>query len=197
MPRPGGPGHAPSNLPASRRGRSTASRSISFFPDSSTTSARSSRRSSSRKAGQSRAAAPKTRPRAGQGPNRLTALVLVVDDHTDLREFAARVLASSGYDVIEAFDGRDAISSLCRHAPDLVVLDLNMPGMDGWQFRAEQEALPDGHLAAIPVLLVTGRGRRARSCRQAEGGRTRDEALLSRTAPRGRPAGIAPLSPRS
>jgi len=37
-----------------------------------------------------------------------------------------------------------------------VILDLNMPVMDGWQFRAEQQRLPDGHLATIPVLLVTG-----------------------------------------
>jgi CheY-like chemotaxis protein len=36
------------------------------------------------------------------------------------------------------------------------VLDLNMPVMDGWQFRAEQLRLPDGHLTAIPVLLLTG-----------------------------------------
>jgi len=89
-------------------------------------------------------------------PNRVGALVLVVDDHTDLRELTASVLSCNGYDVIEALDGRQAITSLCEHEPDLVVLDLNMPVMDGWQFRAEQQRLPDGHLAAIPVLLVTG-----------------------------------------
>jgi CheY-like chemotaxis protein len=89
-------------------------------------------------------------------PTRLAALVLVVDDHTDLRALTTSVLACNGYDVIEALDGRQAIRSLCEHAPDLVILDLNMPVMDGWQFRAEQQRLPDGHLAAIPVLLVTG-----------------------------------------
>jgi len=88
-------------------------------------------------------------------PNRVAALVLVVDDHTDLRELTATVLSCNGYDVIEAVDGREAITCLCRDAPDLVLLDLNMPVMNGWQFRAEQQRLPDGHLAAIPVLLVT------------------------------------------
>lgn len=99
--------------------------------------------------------------RTAHPPNRLAALVLVVDDHTDLRRLTAGILTCNGYDVIEASDGRNAIASLCEHAPDLVILDLNMPVMDGWQFLAEQQRLPDGELAAIPVLLVTG----------AEGGR--------------------------
>ena len=89
-------------------------------------------------------------------PNRLASLVLVVDDHTDMRQLTADVLAGNGYDVIEALDGRDGIASLCQNVPDLVILDLNMPVMDGWQFCAEQQRLPDGHLATIPVLLVTG-----------------------------------------
>jgi CheY-like chemotaxis protein len=101
-------------------------------------------------------AEPCEKRRANRPPNRLAALVLVVDDHTDLRELTASVLACNGYDVIEALDGRDGIASLCQHAPDLVILDLNMPVMDGWQFLAEQQRLPDGHLATIPVLLVTG-----------------------------------------
>lgn len=83
------------------------------------------------------------------------ALVLVVDDHDDLRQLAASVLKSNGYDVIEALDGQDAIASLCRHAPDLVLLDLNMPIMNGWEFRAAQQQLPDEDLAAIPVVVVT------------------------------------------
>jgi len=89
-------------------------------------------------------------------PSRLASLVLVVDDHTDMRQLTADVLAGNGYDVIEALDGRDGIASLCQNVPDLVILDLNMPVMDGWQFCAEQQRLPDGHLATIPVLLVTG-----------------------------------------
>jgi chemosensory pili system protein ChpA (sensor histidine kinase/response regulator) len=99
---------------------------------------------------------PDDRRHAVRPPNRLAALVLVVDDHTGLRELTASVLACNGYDVIEAPDGRDAIASLCQHAPDLVVLDLDMPIMDGCQFRAEQQRLADGRLAAVPVLLVSG-----------------------------------------
>jgi len=47
------------------------------------------------------------------------------------------------------------MASLCEHVPDLVLLDLNMPVMDGWEFRAEQQQLLNSQLASIPVVLVT------------------------------------------
>jgi len=92
-------------------------------------------------------------------PHRIAALILVVDDQTDLRQLTADLLSCNGYDVVQAGHGREAIAKLSEHSPDLVVLDLNMPIMDGWQFRAEQLRLPDGHLTAIPVLLLTGEDR--------------------------------------
>jgi CheY-like chemotaxis protein len=88
--------------------------------------------------------------------HRVGALVLVVDDDTVLRRLTVDVLSCNGYEVLQARDGKEAIAQLCEHSPDLVVLDLNMPVMDGWQFRAEQLRLPDGHLTAIPVLVLTG-----------------------------------------
>jgi CheY-like chemotaxis protein len=52
--------------------------------------------------------------------------------------------------------GSDAIHRLRETCPDLIVLDLNMPVMDGWQFRTEQRYLTDKKRAAVPVLLMTG-----------------------------------------
>ena len=102
-------------------------------------------------------------PVDGQGNNptqqpsaRVAAVVLVIDDDTDLRKMTADVLACNGYGVIEAQHGREGIARLVHDTPDLVVLDLNMPVMDGWQFCAEQQRLLDGRLASIPVVLVTG-----------------------------------------
>jgi chemosensory pili system protein ChpA (sensor histidine kinase/response regulator) len=89
---------------------------------------------------------------------RIAALVLVVDDETRVRRLTTRLLTGKGYEAVEAGDGREAIARLCEHSPDLVLLDLYMPFMDGWQFRAEQQRLPDRRLAAIPVLLLTGAG---------------------------------------
>ena len=84
------------------------------------------------------------------------ALVLVVDDDSDLRQLTATVLACNGYGVIEARHGREGMARLVQDTPDLVVLDLNMPVMDGWEFCAEQQRLSEGRLASVPVLLVTG-----------------------------------------
>jgi CheY-like chemotaxis protein len=89
-------------------------------------------------------------------PNRIAALVLVVDDETNLRQLTADLLSCNGYEVVQACHGKEGIAQLREHSPDLVILDLNMPVMNGWQFRAEQLRLPDGRLTAIPVLLLTG-----------------------------------------
>jgi len=85
--------------------------------------------------------------------------VLVVDDEPNLRQLAADVLIGHGYDVVMAQHGVEALARLCEHRPDLVLLDLNMPVMDGWQFRAAQERLVETHLVNIPVLILTGADR--------------------------------------
>jgi len=82
-------------------------------------------------------------------------LVLVVDDEPELRRLTESVLTNHGYHVIVAAHGKDAIGHLRSSCPDLIVLDLNMPVMDGWQFRAEQRDLANKKQAAVPVLLMT------------------------------------------
>jgi CheY-like chemotaxis protein len=83
-------------------------------------------------------------------------LVLVVDDDPALRQLTESLLTAHGYHVNVAAHGRDAIQRLREQCPDLIVLDLNMPVMDGWQFRSEQRFLTDRTRAAVPVLLMTG-----------------------------------------
>jgi CheY-like chemotaxis protein len=83
-------------------------------------------------------------------------LLLLVDDDPAMSRMTETLLTAHGYHVIVAADGRDAIQRLREQCPDLIVLDLNMPVMDGWQFRREQRYLSDKHRAAVPVLLMTG-----------------------------------------
>ncbi len=79
--------------------------------------------------------------------------VLVVDDDTDIREVVSDLLESVGYDVARAENGLAALREMRLHLPDLVILDLMMPVMDGWQFRAEQKR--DADLAQVPVLVIS------------------------------------------
>jgi CheY-like chemotaxis protein len=66
------------------------------------------------------------------------------------------VLEASGYQVLEAGDGAEALAVARAHRPRLILLDLMMPGMDGFQFRESQ--LRDPAIAAIPVVIVSGGG---------------------------------------
>jgi len=87
----------------------------------------------------------------------MSASVLVVDDEIELREAMAETLARAGFDVLSARDGEEALRKLRAFHPSLVLLDLTMPRMNGWQFRAAQRADPD--VAAIPVIVVSALGR--------------------------------------
>jgi CheY-like chemotaxis protein len=81
--------------------------------------------------------------------------VLVVEDHDDTREMVAALLAAEGFTVVTAENGRRGLERLMDARPCLVLLDLMMPVMTGWEFRRAQVSLPDSDLAAVPVLLLT------------------------------------------
>jgi CheY-like chemotaxis protein len=79
--------------------------------------------------------------------------VLVVDDDPDLRQMVRTLLELEGLEVVTAADGREALQKARAQPPRVIVLDLMMPVMNGWSFRAEQ--LQDAALAGIPVLVTT------------------------------------------
>ncbi len=79
--------------------------------------------------------------------------VLIVEDDDDVREFMELLLTSSGYETMAASDGAEALEKMRSRRPCLVLLDLQMPRMDGWEFRARQ--VGDARLASIPVLCLT------------------------------------------
>jgi len=84
------------------------------------------------------------------------ARILVIDDDSDIREVVGEALHFAGYDVATARDGREGLARCRAFRPTLILLDLMMPGMTGWEFRAAQ--LKDPALAPIPVLVVTALG---------------------------------------
>lgn len=87
------------------------------------------------------------------------ARVLVVDDELDIRQAVAEVLAEEGHQVVAASDGAEALERLRAFHPNLVLLDLMMPVMNGWEFRSAQKCDPD--LSGIPVIVVSALGRDA------------------------------------
>jgi len=79
--------------------------------------------------------------------------VLVVEDHEDMREALVEILRLEGYQVSWAGDGQQALGEAKLHRPDVILLDLMMPEMNGWQFRAEQVKDPD--IADVPVIVMS------------------------------------------
>ena len=80
--------------------------------------------------------------------------ILLCEDDPDLRSELADTLIDGGHEVMTSVDGWDALHQMRVNRPDLVVLDLLMPVMTGWQFRAEQKR--DPALADIPVVVISG-----------------------------------------
>ena len=81
--------------------------------------------------------------------------VLIADDNADMREYLTNLLRNSGYQVTSVEDGQRALEAIRAHAPDLVVSDVMMPGLDGLQLVAALRR--DPRTAALPVLLLSAR----------------------------------------
>lgn len=127
----------------------------------------------------------------GKGMKR--ARVLVVDDDADIRGLLRQLLERAGYEVAEAPDGREGLRTLYSATPDLVLLDVSMPGLDGWQTLERIRDLSD-----IPVLMLTARTAELERVRGLKAGAddyvakpfgrqellARVEALLRRARPR-------------
>jgi CheY-like chemotaxis protein len=81
--------------------------------------------------------------------------VLIVDDDPDMRLAIASVLKSRAYQVIEACDGYEALKKLKEEKPDIMLLDLLMPGMDGFAVVRELENCQKRGYPDIPVLVIS------------------------------------------
>ena len=94
--------------------------------------------------------------------------VLVVDDDHEVRRLLRRMLEPEGYTVVEAENGRAALAHLRDGAPSVILLDLMMPEMDGFEFAAEFRR----HEAwrAIPIIVITARDLTRRGPRTARYG---------------------------
>ena len=90
------------------------------------------------------------RPYAGE---RARPLILIVEDQHELRQLYVQELSLSGFDVIEAANGADAITHTASLTPDVVLMDLSLPILDGWE--ATRRLKSDDRTAHIPIVALT------------------------------------------
>ena len=82
-------------------------------------------------------------------------LVMIVDDSLTVRRITSRLLTREGFDVVSAKDGVDALELLQTESPDVILLDIEMPRMDGFEFTKQIKA--DAKHAGIPIVMITSR----------------------------------------
>jgi len=82
--------------------------------------------------------------------------IMIVDDEEDIRVSVGQIFEVSGYEVIKAVDGNDCLNKLERGIPDLVILDIMMPGMNGWDVAARIKENPKWN--EIPIVFLTAKG---------------------------------------
>src|SRR5580704_18648768 len=80
--------------------------------------------------------------------------VLLVDDYPDAREMYSEYLEFSGFDVVQAGNGMEALQRAADTAPDIILMDLSLPVMDGWEATRRLKA--DKATADIPIVALTG-----------------------------------------
>lgn len=84
-----------------------------------------------------------------------TKTILLVDDEPDQREIYRAVLRHAGYHVLEAADAMEGIRLACEQQPDLILLDIALPQIDGWQ--AARILKQDARSASIPIIAISAR----------------------------------------
>jgi two-component system OmpR family response regulator len=89
------------------------------------------------------------------GPNQLGRKILVIDDEVDLRRFIKLRLSRAGYKVFDASNGIEGLEQLYKVKPHLVILDIMMPKMDGWETCRRIREISD-----IPILILSAKGDR-------------------------------------
>ena len=79
--------------------------------------------------------------------------ILIIEDQEDNRRIMTDMLNAAGFEVIEAVNGEDGVSMAEANVPDLILMDIQLPGVDGYEATRRIRAKPD--LGAIPIIAVT------------------------------------------
>ena len=83
----------------------------------------------------------------------MTKRILVIEDTEDNRQIVRDLLESAGYELVEALDGLEGVAAAEREHPDLILMDIQLPGIDGYEATRRIRAVPA--LARVPIIAVT------------------------------------------
>ena len=83
----------------------------------------------------------------------MTKRILIVEDTEDNRQIIRDLMTSVGYELIEAVDGVEGVAAAEREKPDLILMDIQLPGIDGYEATRRIRAIP--HMAKVPIIAVT------------------------------------------
>jgi chemosensory pili system protein ChpA (sensor histidine kinase/response regulator) len=100
-------------------------------------------------------AQPEEQAEVPAAEQRAVPLVMVVDDSITMRKVTGRVLERNNFEVVTAKDGVDALERMVDRVPDLMLLDIEMPRMDGYELATTMKA--DARLAKVPIIMITSR----------------------------------------
>jgi two-component system, cell cycle response regulator DivK len=81
------------------------------------------------------------------------AKILLVEDNEMNRDMLSRRLIKKGYDLVMAMDGEQAIEMARSESPDLILMDISLPGLDGWEATRRLKAMPETQ--AVPIIILT------------------------------------------
>jgi len=90
--------------------------------------------------------------------NNMAKKILIVEDDKFLRELIVKKMSNEGYEVVEAADGEQGLQKIKEDKPDLILLDLILPGIDGFEVLAQKKE--DPFIAAIPVIVLSNLGQK-------------------------------------
>ena len=79
--------------------------------------------------------------------------ILVIEDHEENRRLLRDLLTGAGYEMLEAETGEEGLGLAAQHRPDLILMDIQLPGLDGYEVTRRLKANPE--LRAIPIIVVT------------------------------------------
>ncbi len=81
--------------------------------------------------------------------------IVCIEDEPEMIDLVTLILSRDGYQIIGAANGREGLEAILLHQPDLILLDLMLPGMDGWDVY--QQVKSDEELKKIPVIVITAK----------------------------------------